>query len=222
MCLQAHYRSELEFSWEGLGAALTRLKRMVMAVEALKARRRSRSSEPAGGWTQRRAHDEVGGMLAAAGRALRRGGVRRSQHRGRADRARGAAGAEEDRRRATVLTAVAAMDAVLGLDLLEPDARRPAAAPEGRARSTEAEIEAALARRKAARAEKDFATSDAIRDELAAQGRRGDGRRPARLGVEARRLTRGAVFCILGALGGDADARDDRSAAARRRRAFGG
>ncbi|MBA3864690.1 MAG: cysteine--tRNA ligase, partial [Erythrobacter sp.] len=32
MCLQAHYRSELEFSWEGLGAALTRLKRMVMAL----------------------------------------------------------------------------------------------------------------------------------------------------------------------------------------------
>src|SRR5690606_20124873 len=36
MCLQAHYRSELEFSWEGLGAALTRLKRMVMAVERLR------------------------------------------------------------------------------------------------------------------------------------------------------------------------------------------
>ncbi|MGB3806203.1 MAG: cysteine--tRNA ligase, partial [Erythrobacter sp.] len=35
MCLQAHYRSELEFSWEGLEAALTRLKRMVMAVERL-------------------------------------------------------------------------------------------------------------------------------------------------------------------------------------------
>ena len=33
MCLQAHYRSELEFSWEGLGAALVRLKRMVMAVD---------------------------------------------------------------------------------------------------------------------------------------------------------------------------------------------
>jgi cysteinyl-tRNA synthetase len=38
MCLQAHYRSELEFSWEGLGAALTRLKRLVMAVETLKLR----------------------------------------------------------------------------------------------------------------------------------------------------------------------------------------
>src|SRR3546814_20727930 len=37
MCLQAHYRSELEFSWEGVGAALTRLKRLVMAVERLKA-----------------------------------------------------------------------------------------------------------------------------------------------------------------------------------------
>jgi cysteinyl-tRNA synthetase len=35
MCLQAHYRSELEFSWEGLGAALVRLKRMVMAWERL-------------------------------------------------------------------------------------------------------------------------------------------------------------------------------------------
>jgi cysteinyl-tRNA synthetase len=38
MCLQAQYRSELEFSWEGLGAALTRLKRLVMAVEQLRAR----------------------------------------------------------------------------------------------------------------------------------------------------------------------------------------
>ena len=34
----------------------------------------------------------------------------------------------------------------------------------------EAEIEAQLARRKEARAAKDFATSDAIRDQLAAQG----------------------------------------------------
>src|SRR3546814_1418015 len=36
MCLQAHYRSELEFSWEGLSAALTRLKRLVMGVERLR------------------------------------------------------------------------------------------------------------------------------------------------------------------------------------------
>jgi cysteinyl-tRNA synthetase len=38
MCLQAHYRSELEFSWENLAAAAIRLKRMVQAVETLRAR----------------------------------------------------------------------------------------------------------------------------------------------------------------------------------------
>ncbi|HEU0067476.1 MAG TPA: cysteine--tRNA ligase, partial [Sphingomonas sp.] len=38
MCLSAHYRSEMEFSWEGLAAALTRLKRLVQGVEALRVR----------------------------------------------------------------------------------------------------------------------------------------------------------------------------------------
>ena len=38
LCLQAHYRSELEFSWDGLAAALVRLKRLLMAVQQLKAR----------------------------------------------------------------------------------------------------------------------------------------------------------------------------------------
>src|SRR3546814_10192292 len=41
MCLQAHYRSELECSWEGLSAALTRLKRLVMGVERLRSDRKS-------------------------------------------------------------------------------------------------------------------------------------------------------------------------------------
>ena len=36
MCLQAHYRRELEFSFASLGAALTRLKRIVIALEALR------------------------------------------------------------------------------------------------------------------------------------------------------------------------------------------
>jgi cysteinyl-tRNA synthetase len=38
MCLQAHYRSELEFSWEGLQAAFVRLKRIIGSVEQLKTR----------------------------------------------------------------------------------------------------------------------------------------------------------------------------------------
>ncbi|MFX8906979.1 cysteine--tRNA ligase, partial [Acinetobacter baumannii] len=62
------------------------------------------------------------------------------------------------------LAAMVAMDGVLGLDLLNltrADLRlRPKAAT-----ITEAEIEATLAARKEARAAKDFARSDALRDE---------------------------------------------------------
>jgi cysteinyl-tRNA synthetase len=67
------------------------------------------------------------------------------------------------------LEVVSAMDTVLGLDLMgltRADLRiRPKAAT-----ITEAEIEAALDRRKEARAARDFAASDAIRDKLAAAG----------------------------------------------------
>ena len=67
------------------------------------------------------------------------------------------------------LAAIAEMDAVLGLNLQSlsrTDLRiRPKAAV-----ITEAEIETALTARKDARAEKDFAKSDAIRDDLIAKG----------------------------------------------------
>ncbi|QDH34429.1 cysteine--tRNA ligase [Porphyrobacter sp. YT40] len=176
MCLQAHYRSELEFSWEGLGAALTRLKRMVMAVEQLKARHAELGSafiadagaERAEGWTLKQVQGDDWGKLAPALEKF--------------DAAIG-----DDLNTAIALTALddvlaakkvdlakkatlaKAMDAVLGLnlfDLTRADLRiRPKSAT-----ITEAEIEAALARRKEARAAKDFATSDAIRDELGAAG----------------------------------------------------
>jgi len=68
-----------------------------------------------------------------------------------------------------VVSAASKMDSVLGLDLFNltrADLRiRPVSAV-----ITEAEIDAALARRKEARAAKDFAASDAIRDELSQQG----------------------------------------------------
>ena len=168
MCLQAHYRSELEFSWDGLGAALTRLKRTVMAVEALKARVEDPVPEPAGGWTQLGIHDELDAMLLP-------------------QLARFDEAVSDDLNTAIALTvveevlalkkvdpreklaAVEAMDAVLGLGLTHVTRSTLRLRPAGAAVS-EAEIEEALARRKAARAEKDFATSDAIRDELAAKG----------------------------------------------------
>jgi cysteinyl-tRNA synthetase len=66
-------------------------------------------------------------------------------------------------------TSILKMDSVLGLELSSisrTDLRiRPKAAI-----ITEAEIEAALAARKEARAAKDFAKSDAIRDDLIAKG----------------------------------------------------
>ncbi|MEQ5788610.1 cysteine--tRNA ligase [Erythrobacter sp. NFXS35] len=158
MCLQAHYRSELEFSWEGLGAALTRLKRMVLAVYQL-------DDLCHGNWkSDDRVHPKVFDLRdkfdAAIGDDLNTPvaltaleelfGLKKVSHHDRLD-------------------AVRDLDAVLGLNLLKltrTDLRiRPVSAT-----ITEAEIEAALARRKEARAAKDFAASDAIRDELAASG----------------------------------------------------
>ena len=64
MCLQAHYRSELEFSWDGLEAALTRLKRMVMAAGQLRAKLGDDlPAEPEGGWTQSAIHGELDATL---------------------------------------------------------------------------------------------------------------------------------------------------------------
>jgi cysteinyl-tRNA synthetase len=61
------------------------------------------------------------------------------------------------------------MDAVLGLDLFDKTRADLRLRPKD-ARITEEEIDAILVRRKAARAEKDFAASDALRDELASRG----------------------------------------------------
>ena len=156
LCLQAHYRSELEFSWEGLAAALTRLKRLLMAVGQLKER-------------------APGGPAAAPGPKF-------APLLERFD-----AAVSDDLNTPIALTvldelialkkvdpaeklaAIAAMDAVLGLDLLTLDRAALRLRPKD-AEIAEAEIETVLAERKAARANKDFAKSDALRDELAARG----------------------------------------------------
>jgi len=163
MCLQAHYRSELEFSWEGLQAAFVRLKRMVMAVSNLKARHAELGS-PSVTQVQGDAAPAISATLndfaAAVSDDLNTAiaitsletliGLKKvdaAQH----------------------LAAIAEMDAVLGLNLnslTRTDLRiRPKAAV-----ITDAEIETALTARKDARAEKDFAKSDSIRDDLIAKG----------------------------------------------------
>jgi len=53
MCLQAHYRSELEFSWEGLGAALVRLKRLSKTCSNLRIQAPSMTA-----WTRNQRRDQ--------------------------------------------------------------------------------------------------------------------------------------------------------------------
>ncbi|GLI96331.1 cysteine--tRNA ligase [Sphingobium sp. BS19] len=156
LCLSAHYRSELEFSGEILGTALTRLKRMVMAVEALKARDTAGQESTVnvnlpileGQFQDAISNDLMTpSVLSILDQLL----------------------AEKKTSTAIALRLIKQIDDILGLNLLtltRADLRiRP-----NDATITETEIEAELDRRKAARANKDFATSDAIRDSLTARG----------------------------------------------------
>jgi len=160
LCLQAHYRSELEFSWEGLGAALVRLKRLLGSVRGL-----------------------VDVVTDGATLESVRATVTHQKLIPLIDRFDAAL--SDDLNTAVALTVledaaavkkvdqgqkaslVGAMLSALGLPLiLRGDLRiRPR-----NASIEESEIEAAIARRKAARADKDFTASDMIRDELAAKG----------------------------------------------------
>ncbi len=152
MCLQAHYRSEMEFSWDGLAAAQTRLKRLVQAVEALRARPESPVTALPSAYYER--------LDAAVSDDL--------------NTARALPVLDEliaDKRIAPTdrLAALAAFDDVLGLGLAtltRADLRtRPATAT-----ITAEDVAARLTERREARAAKDFGRSDAIRDELAAAG----------------------------------------------------
>ncbi|WP_420382472.1 cysteine--tRNA ligase [Novosphingobium sp.] len=155
MCLQAQYRSELEFSWDGLGAALTRLKRLVMAVGQL----RERAGDGAGLLGPRFADvlarfdaaisDDLNTPLALT--VLDEIVAMKKVDPGEK------------------LAAIGLVDAVLGLGLLtlgrEALRLRPKAAV-----MDDSAIAAVLDQRRAARADKDFARSDALRDELARAG----------------------------------------------------
>ncbi len=154
MCLQAHYRSELEFSWELLGAALTRLKRMVMGVasltglEAAPAIKHPRLTELLGRFDAAISDD----LNTAVALTL-------------LDEAVAIKKVPTEEKRALI----EAMDAVLGFDLLTLTRAELRVRPKDAALEDEA-VEALLVTRRAARAEQDFAASDAIRDQLVAAG----------------------------------------------------
>ncbi|MDP1026682.1 cysteine--tRNA ligase [Sphingomonas sp. KR1UV-12] len=152
MCLQAHYRSEMEFSWEGLAAAQTRLKRLVQAVEALRARPDAPSAASAAPYAER-LDQAVSDDLNTARALPVLDELLADKTISPADR----------------LAALADFDAVLGLGLTTLDRAALRVRP-AKATINEAGIAARLTERRAARAAKDFARSDAIRDELAAAG----------------------------------------------------
>ncbi len=150
MCLQAHYRSELEFSWEGLDAALVRLKRLVMGVEKLQSQSDAiPNGSPVLGFLDAAISDDLNTAIVLT--TLEAIFVMKS-------------GKVADK-----LASIKIADSVLGLNLLfltRSDLRiRPKAAT-----ITEPEIEVILAQRKEARAAKDFTNSDLLRAELAAHG----------------------------------------------------
>jgi cysteinyl-tRNA synthetase len=189
MCLQAHYRSELEFSWDSLAAALTRLKRMVMAISKLREATPASDviidqyltvssrgpGQPWGEYPDDKPFNIVGLTETIENDFLRlrldsfnhslEDDLNIPQALVWLDQVIEAKGYEA----ADKLRVIAAMDLALGLNLpllTRADLRvRPADAT-----IAEDEIEARLAARKAARADKDFATSDRLRDELKAAG----------------------------------------------------
>lgn len=154
MCLQAHYRSELEFSWDGLGAALTRLKRMVLAAE------RFADAEEGGDPRHPRLAPFLDRFDAAMSDDLNTPLALTAF-----EEALAAKKIDPAARRA----AIAEMDSVLGLGLLELTRADLRLRPKD-AELDEDDVEDALERRRDARAAKDFSRSDTIREELAAKG----------------------------------------------------
>jgi cysteinyl-tRNA synthetase len=148
LCLSAQYRSELEFSGEAVVAALTRLKRLLMAAAKLGAD----SGAPAQPYRDR--------LDAALSDDLNTPQALVALDEMLADKKLAAAD-----RRATL----ALFDAALGLNL-QALTREVLRIPPTGAALSDTEIEARLDQRQQARAARDFAQSDAIRDELLAAG----------------------------------------------------
>jgi len=183
LCLQAHYRSELEFSWENLAAASVRLKRLVIAITNVKKKATASHWPPfltyyANPTIMGHHSDTINtsdkwmdftGVLQdfdqSVSADLNTPAALPLTELALVEEAISDAHILPDNR----LRLVATMDEVFGLALLSltrADLRvRPATAT-----IDEPTIEARLTERREARAAKDFARSDAIRDDLVAAG----------------------------------------------------
>ncbi len=165
LCLQAHYRSELEFSWDNLAGALTRLKRLVMGVEGLKARAEGVTwQSPRLDYLRANLHPKLVPLLEQFDAAIA-DDLMTPRALPLLEEATAMKKVPVDEK----LCLIAAFDQALGLNLLTLSRADLRVQPKD-AQITPEEIEAELERRTAARAEKDFALSDEIRDALIARG----------------------------------------------------
>lgn len=156
LCLQAHYRSELEFSWDNLAAALTRLKRIVIGIERL--------LEKADGQTAKIDHPALLQLRDKFDAALSED-LNSSKGLPLLEELLGSKKLPADQR----MSLLSEMDSVLGLELATLQREQLRLRPAD-AELDEASIETKLDQRQQAKAAKDFATADAIRDELTAKG----------------------------------------------------
>jgi cysteinyl-tRNA synthetase len=155
MCLQAHYRSELEFTFENLLAALTRLKRMVMTVAQLRA-----DAEPTAACTHPRLREMLDAFDAAISDDLNT--PKALTH---LDEIL----AQKKIDHGEKLAAIAEADTVLGLNLLTLERADLRIRP-SEVEFTEDEVDHQLNLREEAKATKNYPAADAIRNELADKG----------------------------------------------------
>ena len=155
MCLQAHYRSELEFTWENLVAALTRLKRILGQIEKLKSPdhiKRVDDDDSLRKNFKPRFNKAISDDLNTADALVVLEDMLRAKK------------AEPDNK----LSLTREFDQVLGLNLLNLTRSGLHVAPASASINPD-DIESKLTERQKAKSEKDFATADAIRDELTEQ-----------------------------------------------------
>lgn len=165
LCLGAHYRSELEFSAESVGAALTRLKRLIMAVEGLKSRAEGVTwQSPRLDYLRANLHPKLAPLLEQFDAAIS-DDLMTPRALPLLEEAIAIKKVPVDEK----LCLIAAFDQALGLNLLQLSRADLRITPKD-AQTTPAEVEAELDRRQNARAEKDFALSDQIRDALIERG----------------------------------------------------
>ncbi len=145
-CLQSHYRRPLAFSFESLDNAVTAFDKLIARIAKLNAEGEV-SQENLSVW-KNKFIDAVGNDLACAMGITLLHEVLKS-----------------DLNDATKLAVIESYDTVLSLDLINQANNQEEDL--GISAEEAAEIEDLIARRTKARAEKDWATADAIRDELA-------------------------------------------------------